>query len=158
MTGIGAIALAALLGMGVRVPRQAVWAWNIWGIWCLAVIAVIAITTSPMVQLFGGPPHVNTWVLFVPARVAARRVGHRCDVRAHRRHTAAAGPLMPKTPSTELRRTFGEIDIYLFDQFLRGRFDRAAHVLDAGCGDGRNLRPAGAGGHLLRHRPRATCG
>ena len=34
---------------------------------------------------------------------------------------------------------FGEIDIYLFDQLLRGRFDRRRRVLDAGCGDGRNL-------------------
>jgi SAM-dependent methyltransferase len=34
---------------------------------------------------------------------------------------------------------FGEIDIYLFDQLLRGRFDRRHRVLDAGCGGGRNL-------------------
>ena len=39
-----------------------------------------------------------------------------------------------------LRDSFGEIDIYLFDQLLRGRFDRRPRVLDAGCGDGRNLR------------------
>ena len=44
-----------------------------------------------------------------------------------------------------LRNSFGEIDIYLFDQLLRGRFDRRPHVLDAGCGDGRNLR------YLLAH-------
>jgi len=43
-------------------------------------------------------------------------------------------------PSAELRAQFGEIDIYLFDQVLRGRFDRRRRVLDAGCGDGRNLR------------------
>lgn len=42
-------------------------------------------------------------------------------------------------PSAELRAWFGEIDIYLFDQLLRGRFDRRRRVLDAGCGDGRNL-------------------
>lgn len=42
-------------------------------------------------------------------------------------------------PSTELRSAFGEIDIYLFDQVLRGRFDRRFRVLDAGCGEGRNL-------------------
>ena len=41
--------------------------------------------------------------------------------------------------SNELRSAFGEIDIYLFDQILRGRFDRRPRVLDAGCGDGRNL-------------------
>ena len=42
-------------------------------------------------------------------------------------------------PSAELGETFGEIDIYLFDQIARGRFDRRRRVLDAGCGDGRNL-------------------
>jgi SAM-dependent methyltransferase len=42
-------------------------------------------------------------------------------------------------PSTELRAAFGEIDVYLFDQLLRGRFDHRRRILDAGCGDGRNL-------------------
>lgn len=42
-------------------------------------------------------------------------------------------------PSSELKAEFGEIDIYLFDQLLRGRFDRRRRVLDAGCGEGRNL-------------------
>lgn len=42
-------------------------------------------------------------------------------------------------PSTDLRTTFGEIDIYIFDQLLRGRFDGRTRVLDAGCGSGRNL-------------------
>lgn len=32
------------------------------------------------------------------------------------------------------------IDIYLFDQLLRGRIPRHARVLDAGCGGGRNIR------------------
>lgn len=43
------------------------------------------------------------------------------------------------TPSAELLARFGEIDIYLFDQVLRGRFDARRRVLDAGCGAGRNL-------------------
>jgi SAM-dependent methyltransferase len=43
------------------------------------------------------------------------------------------------TTSAELRDAFGDIDIYLFDQLLRGRFDNRRRVLDAGCGDGRNL-------------------
>jgi tellurite methyltransferase len=47
--------------------------------------------------------------------------------------------------STELRIEFGEIDIYLFDQLLRGRFDYRRRVLDAGCGAGRNLP------YFLRH-------
>jgi tellurite methyltransferase len=47
---------------------------------------------------------------------------------------------MPQSlPSRVLREQFGEIDIYLFDQLLRGRFDHRRRVLDAGCGDGRNL-------------------
>jgi SAM-dependent methyltransferase len=41
--------------------------------------------------------------------------------------------------SAGLRAEFGEIDIYLFDQLLRGRFDQRRRVLDAGCGGGRNL-------------------
>src|SRR5881392_1026383 len=43
------------------------------------------------------------------------------------------------TPSTDLRAQFGEIDIYLFDQLVRGRFDGRRRILDAGCGGGRNL-------------------
>jgi len=42
-------------------------------------------------------------------------------------------------PGVELPATFGEIDIYLFDQLLRGRFDQRPRVLDAACGAGRNL-------------------
>ena len=42
-------------------------------------------------------------------------------------------------PSAEVRASFGDIDIYLFDQILKGRFDGRRRVLDAGCGDGRNL-------------------
>jgi SAM-dependent methyltransferase len=38
-----------------------------------------------------------------------------------------------------LREEFGEIDIYLFDQILRGRIEPGMRVLDAGCGGGRNL-------------------
>jgi SAM-dependent methyltransferase len=41
--------------------------------------------------------------------------------------------------SESLRSQFGDIDIYLFDQLLRGRFDARRRVLDAGCGSGRNL-------------------
>jgi tellurite methyltransferase len=46
---------------------------------------------------------------------------------------------MNAAPSVELRSQFGDIDIYLFDQLLRGRFDGRRRVLDAGCGSGRNL-------------------
>ena len=41
--------------------------------------------------------------------------------------------------SASVRALFGDIDIYLFDQLLRGRFDTRRRVLDAGCGGGRNL-------------------
>ncbi len=34
---------------------------------------------------------------------------------------------------------FDHIDIYLFDQLLRGRIGKGMKVLDAGCGTGRNL-------------------
>jgi len=38
----------------------------------------------------------------------------------------------------ELRTQFGRIDIYVFDQLMRGRITPQMRVLDAGCGDGRN--------------------
>jgi tellurite methyltransferase len=34
---------------------------------------------------------------------------------------------------------FGNIDIYLFDQLLKGTYANCRKVLDAGCGGGRNL-------------------
>lgn len=34
---------------------------------------------------------------------------------------------------------FGGIDIYLFDQILKGRIVPGSRILDAGCGTGRNL-------------------
>ncbi len=43
------------------------------------------------------------------------------------------------TVGADLRDAFDDIDIYLFDQLLKGRFDNRRRVLDAGCGDGRNL-------------------
>lgn len=38
-----------------------------------------------------------------------------------------------------LQQAFGNIDIYLFDQLLKGRFDDCKKVGDIGCGYGRNL-------------------
>jgi tellurite methyltransferase len=34
---------------------------------------------------------------------------------------------------------FGQIDIYLFDQLLKGRISPGMRILDAGCGAGRNV-------------------
>ena len=38
-----------------------------------------------------------------------------------------------------LQDEFGNIDIYVFDQLLKGRIAPGMRVLDAGCGGGRNL-------------------
>jgi len=46
---------------------------------------------------------------------------------------------------TDLQEQFGSIDIYLFDQLLRGRIAPGMRIFDAGCGSGRNLI------YLLRH-------
>ena len=43
-----------------------------------------------------------------------------------------------------IQEQFGQIDIYVFDQILRGNIAAPMRVLDAGCGYGRNLV------HLLR--------
>jgi len=48
-------------------------------------------------------------------------------------------------PPHELPQLFGSIDIYLFDQLLKGRFTPGMRILDAGCGAGRNLP------YFLRH-------
>ena len=48
-------------------------------------------------------------------------------------------------PPEELRQMFGMIDIYLFDQLLKGRLTPGMRILDAGSGSGRNLP------YFLRH-------
>ena len=48
------------------------------------------------------------------------------------------GTLCLSDPSA-VAQQFGEIDIYLFDQLLKGRITPDMRVLDAGCGNGRNL-------------------
>jgi len=42
-------------------------------------------------------------------------------------------------PAGSLEAQFGQIDIYLFDQLLRGRIAPGMRIVDAGCGFGRNL-------------------
>lgn len=39
---------------------------------------------------------------------------------------------------SDLNRLLGNIDIYLLDQILKGRFTKEMKILDAGCGEGRN--------------------
>jgi SAM-dependent methyltransferase len=48
--------------------------------------------------------------------------------------------------SLSIQEQFGQIDIYVFDQILRGNIAPGMRVLDAGCGYGRNLV------YLLRER------
>ena len=47
-------------------------------------------------------------------------------------------PQPPAAPMS-LQEQFGQIDIYVFDQILRGNIAPDMRVLDAGCGYGRNL-------------------
>jgi tellurite methyltransferase len=42
-------------------------------------------------------------------------------------------------PMPTLQEQFGQIDIYLFDQLLKGRILPGMRILDAGCGSGRNV-------------------
>ena len=41
--------------------------------------------------------------------------------------------------TVNIQELFGEIDIYVFDQILRGNIAPGMRILDAGCGFGRNL-------------------
>lgn len=43
-------------------------------------------------------------------------------------------PTLAQLPSL-----FGGIDVYLFDQLLKGRFGTESSILDVGCGEGRNI-------------------
>ena len=44
-----------------------------------------------------------------------------------------------------LQELYGNIDIYLFDQLLKGTYQESKRILDAGCGTGRNIH------YFLRH-------
>ena len=38
-----------------------------------------------------------------------------------------------------LQEQLGNMDVYLFDQIMKGRLNETKTILDAGCGSGRNL-------------------
>src|SRR6266567_4003450 len=52
--------------------------------------------------------------------------------------------LLPNPVPLSIQDQFGAIDIYVFDQILRGNLAAGMRIVDAGCGYGRNLV------HLLR--------
>jgi len=51
----------------------------------------------------------------------------------------SVGHPLPASAPLDLNEWFGDIDIYLFDQLLKGNLVPPMRVLDAGCGHGRNL-------------------
>jgi tellurite methyltransferase len=53
-------------------------------------------------------------------------------------HQIGTNPYHQSMPLS-LHEQFGPIDIYLFDQILRGRIHSGMRIFDAGCGAGRNL-------------------
>jgi tellurite methyltransferase len=55
------------------------------------------------------------------------------------RHRFLLYTARPTNPMPTLQDQFGPIDIYLFDQLLRGRIAPGMRIVDVGCGYGRNL-------------------
>ncbi len=41
--------------------------------------------------------------------------------------------------TTSLKNLLGQTDIYLLDQIMKGRYNATDKILDAGCGEGRNM-------------------
>jgi tellurite methyltransferase len=58
---------------------------------------------------------------------------------SYHRKSAAGEERHGKTAMPDLQQQFGQIDIYFFDQLLRGRITPGMRIFDAGCGFGRNL-------------------
>jgi len=86
------------------------------------------------------------------SRTAKHRpvVGWCFEPRARRYRATTAANTAERFNSTEIQyhrsmaapnlsELFGQIDIYLFDQLLRGRIRPGMRIVDAGCGAGRNL-------------------
>src|SRR5690349_19430144 len=57
----------------------------------------------------------------------------------HYARCAPAVAAYDRNSMNPLQQQFGQIDIYVFDQLLRGRIRPGMRILDAGCGFGRNL-------------------
>ena len=77
----------------------------------------------------------------LPDAFASRRGGVARLTAAVNDYPAAKGDIirLGMESHLNLQEWFGGIDIYLFDQLLKGRFTHRMRVLDAGCGGGRNL-------------------
>src|SRR3954468_6229383 len=82
----------------------------------------MAASDNPAVRALG--------ICIAAAIIAGRCRGPRCHAVEDERTPPGTPPALP---SADLGSQFGEIDIYLFDQLLKGRFDRRRTVLDAGC-------------------------
>src|ERR1035438_7673814 len=61
------------------------------------------------------------------------------EMGATRSRSISADARWPRRSSTVAMNVSFSPGAYLFDQILKGRFDERLRVLDAGCGDGRNL-------------------
>ena len=61
------------------------------------------------------------------------------DFSPESRNCGVMSEQFPLFPPQELRHWLGNMDVYFFDQLLKGRITPEMKVLDAGCGGGRNL-------------------
>ena len=69
-------------------------------------------------------------------------------------HWAAAVTRKGSNVTMTVQEQFGQIDIYVFDQILRGNIVAGMRVLDAGCGPGRHALELGRRGirNLIEER------
>ena len=102
----------------------------------------ILCTPAPAFQPMAATATVAT---AIAAEVTAVAVMAAADIRDDFNQTDVLGEQVSRTETTmNVQEQFGQIDIYVFDQILRGNITSGMRVLDAGCGYGRNLV------HLLR--------
>src|ERR1700734_2728887 len=80
------------------------------------------------------------WLAFqlLTAPTEERRVRLR-TLAWHFRRRLKASRMIGRSQMHDLQHEFGQIDIYLFDQLLRGRITPGMRVVDAGWGHARNL-------------------